>query len=98
MVTAAASAAGGLAAVALVHRLWHVHTYATLLRAVLIAGPVYWLATRLPDGGGALVLKLAVLSALVLGAFVAMGELDADDRRRVRAAWPRRRVVRAEPE
>jgi hypothetical protein len=79
--------------------LWHVHTYATLLRAVVIAGPVYWLATRLPDGGGAaLVLKLAVLSAFVVGAFVAMGELDADDRRRVRAAWPRRRVVRAEAE
>ena len=98
-VTAAASTAGGLAALVLVHRLWHVHTYATLLRAIVIAGPVYWLATLRPDGGGgALVLKLALLSALVIGAFVAMGELDADDRRRVRAAWPRRRVVRAEAE
>ena len=99
MVTAIASAAGGLAAVMLVHRLWHVHTYATVLRAVLIAGPVYWLATLLPEaGGGALVVKLALLSALVIGAFVAMGELDADDRRRVRAAWPRRRLMPAESE
>jgi O-antigen/teichoic acid export membrane protein len=96
MVTAGASVAGGLASVILVHRLWHVSAYATLLRAALIAGPAYWLARVLPAGGAvALVAKLAVLGVLVIVAFVAMGELDADERRRVRAAWPRRRVMRA---
>ena len=98
-VTACLSAAGGLASVILVQRLWHVNAYATLIRAVLIAGPVYWLATLLPtSGAAALVAKLAVLSALVVAAFVAMGELDAGERRRVRAAWPWRRVIRAESE
>jgi O-antigen/teichoic acid export membrane protein len=96
VVTSGASVVGGIASVILVHRLWHVNAYATLLRAVLIAGPAYWLATVLPTSGGiALVAKLAVLGALVVVAFVAMGELDADERRRVRAAWPRRRVMRA---
>jgi O-antigen/teichoic acid export membrane protein len=96
MVTACASVAGGLASVVLVHRLWHVHAYPTLIRGALIAGPVYWVTTLLPASGGvALVAKLAVLSALVVGAFVAMGELDAGERRRVRAAWPRRLLMRA---
>ena len=99
MVTAGAGVAGGLASVALVHRRWGVHVYATLVRAALIAGPTYWLATRVPtEASLALAAKLALLSAFVVGAFVALGELDADDRRRVRAAWPRRRLVRAESE
>jgi O-antigen/teichoic acid export membrane protein len=99
MVTAGMSVAGGLASVILVHRLWHLNAYATLIRGVLIAGPVYWLATLLPtSGAAALVAKLAVLSALVVAAFVAMGELDAGERRRLRAAWPLRRLVRAESE
>ena len=92
MVTACASVAGGLASVLLAQRAWRVNAYRTLIRGALIAGPVYWLATLLPVRGGvALVAKLAGLSALVVAAFVATGELDADERRRVRAAWPRLR-------
>jgi hypothetical protein len=76
-----------------------VNAYATLLRAAAIAGPAYWLATVLPASGAiALVAKLAVLGVLVIVAFVALGELDADERRRLRAAWPRRAVVPAESE
>jgi O-antigen/teichoic acid export membrane protein len=99
VVTAGASVAGGLASILLVQRSWHVNASATLIRGALIAGPAYWLATVLPTSGGlALVAKLAVLSALVVAAFVAMGALDADERRRMRMAWPRRRLVRAESE
>ena len=94
MVTASASVAGGLASIALVHRLWDVRAYGTLLRAALITGPAYWLATLPPAGGAlALVAKVAVVSAFILGGFVVLGELDADERRRVRAAWPRRRLA-----
>jgi phosphate-selective porin len=93
------SVAGGIASVILVHRLWHVNAYATLLRAAAIAGPAYWLATVLPASGAvALVAKLVVLGLLVIVAFVALGELDADERRRLRAAWPRRGVMPAESE
>ena len=95
-VTAIAGVAGGMASVALVHRLSGVHAYGTLVRAALIAVPTYWLAVRTPTSGGvALAAKLALLSALVVGAIVALGELDADDRSRIRATWPRRRLVPA---
>jgi O-antigen/teichoic acid export membrane protein len=97
--TAIAGIAGGLASAAIVHRLSGVHAYGTLARAALIAGPTYWLATRVPTSGApALVVKLGLLSAFVVGAFVALGELDADDRRRIRAAWPRAGLARTESE
>ena len=96
MVTASASVAGGLASVALVHRLWGVRAYGTLLRAALIAGPAYWLATLAPTAGAlALVARVALVTAFILGGFVVLGELDADERRRVRAAWPRRGLAGA---
>jgi O-antigen/teichoic acid export membrane protein len=95
-VTSCASVAGGLASIALVHRLWDVRAYGTLLRAVLIAAPAYWLGTLAPTAGTlALVAKVAVVSAFILGGFVLLGELDPDERRRVRAAWPRRRLAGA---
>jgi O-antigen/teichoic acid export membrane protein len=97
MVTSGTSIVGGLVAVVLVHRLWHVRAYATLFRGLLIAGPVYWLATLLPTSGGvALFVKVALLTALIPGAFVLLGELDATERLRIRAAWPRRRLARAD--
>ena len=99
MVTAMAGIAGGMASIALVHRAWGVRAYGTLARAALIAVPTYLVAVRTPTSGGiALSAKLALLSALVVGAFVALGELDAGDRLRIRAAWPRRRLVPAGPE
>jgi O-antigen/teichoic acid export membrane protein len=99
MVTAMAGVAGGTASVALVHRLAGVRAYGTLVRAALVAAPAYWLAAHTPTSGGvALAGKLALLSAVVTGAFVALGELDAADRIRIRAAWPRRRLVAAESE
>jgi O-antigen/teichoic acid export membrane protein len=99
IVTGGASIVGGVASVILVHRLWHVNAYATLIRVALVTGPVYWLATVLPASSAiALVAKLAVLGALSVGALVAMGELDADERQRLRAAWPRRRLMPADAE
>ena len=99
MVTAGTSVAGGIVSVVLVHRLWHVRAYATLLRGLLIAGPAYWVATLLPTSGAvALFTKLGLMIALIPGAFLLLGELDADERLRVRAAWPRRRIVTAGPE
>jgi len=99
MVTAIAGVAGGMASVALVHRVSGVHAYGTLVRAALVAAPIYWLAARTPTSGGVvLAAKLALLSAFVVGAFVALGELDAEDRIRIRSAWPRRRLVSAESE
>jgi O-antigen/teichoic acid export membrane protein len=96
MVTAMAGVAGGTASVVLVHRLAGVRAYGTLLRGALVAAPIYWLAVRTPTSGGVLLAaKLALLSALIVGAFVALGELDAGDRIRLRAAWPRRRLVPA---
>jgi hypothetical protein len=69
-----------------------VNAYPTLMRSAAISVPVYWLATVLPATGViAVFAKLAGLGALVVGAFVATGELDADEKRRMRAAWPRLR-------
>ena len=96
LVTAGVSVAGGLASIALVHRLWNVHAYGTLLRAALVAAPAYWLAALAPGAGApALVAKVVALTGFVVGGFVVLGELDADERRRVRAAWPRRRLASA---
>ena len=95
-VTACMSILGGLASIALVHRLWNVRAYGTLLRAALVAGPAYWLAGVAPDAGApALVAKVVLLTGFVFGGFVVLGELDADERRRLRGAWPRRRLASA---
>ena len=88
-VTTVAGVLGAIASVALVHRMWGVAAYATLVRATAIALPAYWLAARV-TGVGLLVLLL-VLALATLGvaiAFVLLGELDAEERRRWRAAWP----------
>jgi hypothetical protein len=99
MVTAGVSVARGHACQVLVHRVLHVYAKPTQIRWALKAGPVYGLAAAVPaSGGGALVAKLALLSALVAVAFVATGELDADERRHLLAALPRRRLMRAESE
>jgi O-antigen/teichoic acid export membrane protein len=83
LVTAVAATVGALASVVLVHRMWGVHAYATLLRAALIAGPVYLAAVAVATPGApALVLKLALLSCAIVAAFVASGELDVEERRR----------------
>lgn len=95
-VTAVAGSVGSLAALALVHRLWGVHAYSTIARSALIAAPTYWLAAHVHAGGAiALVLKLGLLSLAVIGAFLLLGELDADERRRWLASRPRWRVARA---
>lgn len=99
MVTAGTSITGGVVSVVLVHRLWHVRAYTTLLRGVLIAAPVYWLATLMPAGGGiALFVKLAVMMMLIIIGYLTLGELDANERLHLRAAWPRRRLAPAESE
>lgn len=98
-VTTVTGAIGAFAALALVHRLWGVHVYATMARAAVIALPAYWLATR-ASGAGLLMLAL-VLALATLGValgFILLGELDADERRRWRAAWPIGRAAPAGPE
>jgi len=98
-VTVLCGAAGALVSLALVHRMWGVHAYATMARAAGIAVPAYWIAAHL-GGAGLLVLllSLAVLSIGVAVAFVLLGELDADERRRWRSAWPIGRAAAPEPE
>jgi O-antigen/teichoic acid export membrane protein len=96
LVTAAAATVGALASVALVHRTWGVHAYATLLRAALIACPAYWAAISIatPRAPG-LVLKLALLSCAVVAMFVLSGELSADERRKWLVRPPFSRAARA---
>jgi O-antigen/teichoic acid export membrane protein len=98
-VTAVAGAAGALAALALVHRMWDVHAYGTMARAALIAVPAYWLAVSIRTPGFvALALKLVALSLAIFVAFLALGELDAEERRRWRASRPRWRLSRVSSE
>jgi hypothetical protein len=79
--------------------MWGVHAYVTMMRAAAIAVPAYWIAVHL-SGVGLLVLmlSLAVMSIGVVVAFVLLGELDADERRRCRDAWPIGRAAAAGPE
>lgn len=85
IVTTVVGVLGAIASVVLVHRMWGVTSYATLARAAVIALPAYWLAAHLAS-----VRLLVLLSALTLAAvgvalaFVLLGELDADERRRWR--------------
>lgn len=96
LVTIVAATVGALVSVVLVHRTWGVHAYATLVRAALIAAPTYWAASAVATPGAALLaLKLAVLSAAVIGAFILSGELDTDERRRWLTRPPFARVARA---
>lgn len=94
-VTLGVGAAGALVALAVAHRVWNVHVYATIARAAFIAVPVYatamWIETDEVIG---LTLKLALLSSATLAGFVALGELDADERARWRAARLRWRPTR----
>jgi O-antigen/teichoic acid export membrane protein len=99
MVTTVCGAAGALASLALVHRLWNVHAYATMARAAVLALPAYWLAARVPSAGLlVLLLALGLLAVAVAIAFVLLGELDADERRRWRAIWPSSAPAQAGPE
>jgi hypothetical protein len=79
--------------------MWGVHAYGTMGRAAAIAAPAYWIAVHLGGVGLlALMLSLAVMSIGVVVAFVLLGELDADERRRWRSAWPIGRATAAESE
>jgi O-antigen/teichoic acid export membrane protein len=98
-VTVLCGVAGALVTLALVHRMWGVHAYATMARAAAIAVPAYWIAAHLSGVGLlVLILSLAVMSIGVVVAFVFLGELDADERRRWRDAWPIGRAAAAGPE
>jgi O-antigen/teichoic acid export membrane protein len=99
MVTTVCGAAGALASLALVHRLWNVYAYATMARAAVLALPAYWLAARVPSAGLlVLLLALGLLAVAIAIAFVLLGELDADERRRWRAIWPSSAPAQAGPE
>jgi O-antigen/teichoic acid export membrane protein len=99
MVTTVCGAMGALASVVLVHRMWGVHAYATMTRAAALALPAYWLASHVPDLGLlVLLLALGLMSIAVVIAFVLLGELDAEERRRWRAVWPIGSPAQAGPE
>jgi len=95
-VTAVTGTVGALVALALVHRTWRVHAYATALRAVLLAVPAYAIASAIatPTTWG-LVVKLTLLSAGVAGAFLALGELDRDETTRLWTALQSKRLTNA---
>ena len=96
LVTALTGGAGALLSVALVHRMWGLHAWATLARAAVIAVPAFWAAAAIASPRApALVLGLTLLSVAVLGAFLLLGELDAEERRRLRVRWPFGRPARA---
>jgi O-antigen/teichoic acid export membrane protein len=89
IVTAVTGASGAALAIGIVHGVWRVHAYHTLFRAVVIAAPAYWAAAYIatPTLLG-VVVKLTLLSLVVVGAFIALGELHADDKVRLRATFP----------
>jgi O-antigen/teichoic acid export membrane protein len=98
-VTTVCGAMGALASLTLVHRMWGVHAWATLARAAVLALPAYWLAAHVPAAGLLVLgLVLGLMTVAVGVAFVALGELDADERRRWRAMWPSGSPAQAGPE
>ena len=90
-VTAVTGASGAALAIGIVHSVWRVHAYDTLCRAAVVAAPSYWaaatIATPTPLG---VVVKLTLLSVAAVAAFIALGELHADDK--VRLRQPSRRA------
>jgi O-antigen/teichoic acid export membrane protein len=91
-VTAVTGAVGALVALGLVHRVWRVHAYGTLLRAVLVAALTRWAAgATVTSTAWGLVAKLGLLSFGVVGAFIVIGELNSDDMMWLREALPRKR-------
>ena len=99
IVTTVCGMIGAIASLAFVHRMWGVHAYTTMARAAAIAVPAYWLAAHV-TGAGLLLLGLALglTTVGVAVAFIVLGELDADERRRWRAAWPLGTPAQAGPE
>jgi O-antigen/teichoic acid export membrane protein len=88
-VTTVCGMMGAVVSLACVHRMWGVHAYATMARAAALSLPAYWLASRVAGVGLlVLVLALGLMTVAVAVAFVVLGELDADERRRWRAVWP----------
>jgi O-antigen/teichoic acid export membrane protein len=92
-VTLVTATAGSLLALAAVHRIAKVQVFSTLARAVLIAIPAYWGASAIGTSGAfGLIAKFSLISAGILAAFIALGELSGNEMARLKAA-----VGRAQP-
>lgn len=97
-VTLVSGALGSLVGLAMVHRLWGVHAYSTLLRATAVAVPAYWLTSLVGTAGGViLALKLLLLSIGSIAGVAALGELSAVEWLRIRAMMPRWRRAATDP-
>lgn len=85
-ITSAAGMLGAVACMAAVAHLWHVRLPPyTAGRSALIAVAAYGLGRTWPLTGVALLLKLAVVAAAIVLAFLALGELTAQELHQLRA-------------
>lgn len=91
VVTGASAVVITIAGAVMVHRQWRLTTLApTLVRALLLSVPAYWLAATWSTPGLWLVAKLGVLGVGCVAAFALLGEFTRDDVAMVREAWSRR--------
>jgi len=90
-VTTAIAAAGAAIAAALVGRVWGaLPSWATCLRSALLAALAFAAVRLWPASGPWLVAKLSIASALVVGGFAVLGELETAERRLLREVLLRR--------
>src|SRR5262249_50974946 len=91
-VTATFASIGAIVGAVLVGRVWGAFPpWTTCARCLVLAVVAFVAAHSWQTSGIWLVAKLALVSALVVGGFVALGELDAAERRLVTEAIVRRR-------
>jgi O-antigen/teichoic acid export membrane protein len=86
MATAVSAALSACAGLVMVHRRYQLQAYASAIRAIVAAAVVYGAAIVIPAASWWLVvLKLALLTAAALSILLLLGELEPDDRKRLRA-------------
>jgi O-antigen/teichoic acid export membrane protein len=87
--TALSAVLSAIAGLAMVHYTWRVHVYATAVRMLLTAAPIFWVASNIPTTAWwSLVLKFVLLSFAIITILLLLGEFSAADKRRFRALLP----------
>jgi O-antigen/teichoic acid export membrane protein len=85
-VTTVCAVLGAVACIVVVHRTWAIHPPAgTLGRSVLISMLAYGMSVLWPASGLMVVVKLLVIAAVIVAAFVALRELSAQELADIRA-------------
>jgi len=85
LVTCVAAVAGAVAALAIIFAVWRVRPpWGTCARSLLLAVLMAAVALAWPTPGLWLLVKAAILTAAIAAGFVALGELDPEDRRALR--------------